>query len=33
VGELRGVYEVGSAERVVYMWRVGLRENVYDGLC
>jgi len=33
VGELRLVYEVRRGERVVYVWRVGLRENIYEGLC
>jgi len=33
LGELRVVYEVRRAERVVYVWRAGLRENIYEGLC
>ena len=33
VGDLRIVYEIRRAERVVYVWRVGLRENIYEGLC
>jgi len=33
LGELRVIYEVRRAEKVVYIWRVGLRENIYEGLC
>ncbi len=33
VGEIRVIYEVKKSERVVYVWRVGLRENIYMELC
>ena len=33
VGELRVVYEIRCEERVVYVWRVGLRERIYEEAC
>jgi len=33
VGDLRVIYEIRKEEQIVYVWRVGLRENVYVGLC
>ena len=33
LGELRVVYEIREDEKTVYIWRVGLRENIYEGLC
>ena len=33
LGELRVVYEIRGGEKTVYIWRVGLRENIYEGLC
>ena len=33
VGELRVVYRIDRRAGEVYVLRVGLRENVYEGLC
>ena len=33
VGDLRVIYEINYDERVVYVWVIGDRENVYEGLC
>ena len=32
-GNLRVIYEVRASSKTVYVWRVGLRENIYEGLC
>ncbi len=33
LGKLRVIYRVNHAEREVYVFRVGLRENIYEDLC
>ncbi len=33
IGELRIVYEIRGRDGIVYIWRVGLRENIYEELC
>jgi len=32
-GSLRIIYEIRTSNKIVYIWRVGLRENIYEGLC
>jgi len=32
-GELRVVYSIHPGECKVRIWRAGLRENIYEGLC